>query len=256
MVAAFFQGGIVFSRHAFLHFHRYFVQKIIREDTASVRRADGGQGCDVRRSAAGANGEAAVQSALGVGDDIYLFAAGLLYNLPDALRKLLSAVGDGGGGLLAAVVDRGAVSFQGIGNPAPVIKETEIPEKYAVHEQQGIFRLAETALGAGLVEQVFLFFKRRFICCDGDNPAKRPDVDERNPSADNADDAPLDAKLDGGGVYADDAVPEEDGFHQHEKEQADQSADAVAKPGNACPQEKRVQDNKDESGYGRGEEKL
>lgn len=126
----------------------------------------------------------------------------------------------------------------------------------ADNSKQGIFRLAETALGAGLVEQVFLFFKRRFICCDGDDPAQRPDVDEWNPSADNADDAPLDAKLDGGGVYADNAVPEEDGLHQHEKEQAEQSADAVAKPGTACLQEKRVQDNKDGSGCGRGEEKL
>ena len=139
MIPEFSEGGVVFPRHTLLYFRRYFIQKIVREDAASVRSADGGKGGDVRRGAAGAYGETAVQSALGVGDNIYFFAAGLLYNIADALRQFLSAVGDGGGGLLAAVVDRRAVLFQCEGNPAPIIKEAEIPEKYPCTSRSGYF---------------------------------------------------------------------------------------------------------------------
>ena len=171
MIPEFSEGGVVFPRHTLLYFRRYFIQKIVREDAASVRSADGGKGGDVRRGAAGAYGEMAVQSALGVGDNIYFFAAGLLYNIADALRQFLSAVGDGGGGLLAAVVDRRAVLFQCEGNPAPIIKEAEIPEKYAVHKQKRVFCLAETAFSANLIQKIFFVLKRRFPRCDGDNPA-------------------------------------------------------------------------------------
>lgn len=110
-VAEFFQGRIVLSGYAFLHPFRYFFQQIVCENTAPVRGIDGGQGSDTGGDSAGAYGKTTVQTALGVGDDIYLFTAGFLYDGADALRQLLSAGCHGGGGLLAAVVDARAVSF-------------------------------------------------------------------------------------------------------------------------------------------------
>ena len=38
----------------------------------------------------------------------------------------------------------------------------------------------------------------------------------RDKTADDADDAPLEAKLDGGRIHAKDTVPEKDGFRQNE----------------------------------------
>ncbi len=102
-VAKFLQGGIVLAGHAFLDFHRYFIQKIVGKDTAPVRGVYGGKGSNVWRGAAGAYGIAAVQTALGMCDDIYPFTAGFPHDGEDALCKLLTAVCHGGGRLLAAV---------------------------------------------------------------------------------------------------------------------------------------------------------
>ena len=57
------------------------------------------------------NSGPAVQSALGVGDDVHLLAAGLIENLPDAGRQFFSTVLHGSGGLLPAVIDRSAVAL-------------------------------------------------------------------------------------------------------------------------------------------------
>ena len=94
---------------------------------------------------------AAVQTALGVGDDIYLFAAGFPNDGADTFSQFLSAGCNRRGGLLIAIIDDSAVLFEGTGNPAPVIKETEIPKKYAVHQKKGIFRLADLTVGAHLI---------------------------------------------------------------------------------------------------------
>ena len=66
-------------------------QQVLGKDAAPVGGVDGGQGGNIGGHAAVGDGGPAVQPALGVGDDVHLPAAGLLHDLPDALRQLLPA---------------------------------------------------------------------------------------------------------------------------------------------------------------------
>ncbi len=116
-----------------------------------MRGVDGGEGSYVRRSATGCYGITAVQTAFGVGDDVHFFTAGLLYDVPDACGKFLSAVRYRSCGLLTAVIEDGTVLLQGEGNPALVIKEAKIPEKHAMYQQKRIPGPAEPALGPDLI---------------------------------------------------------------------------------------------------------
>ena len=80
---------------------------------------DGGQGGNIRGAAGVGNGGPAVQPALGVGDDVHLLTAGRFHDLPDAFRQLLPAALHRRRGLLLAVVDRGPVAPQLLGDAAP-----------------------------------------------------------------------------------------------------------------------------------------
>ena len=252
------QCGIVFAGHAFLNLFRYFVQQVVRKDTASVRGVDGGQTGHAGGYAAGADGVAAVQTALGVGDDIYLFTAGLLYDGADALRQFLPAGGHGSGGLLAAIVEDSAVLFQGVRDSAPVIKEVEIPEKYAVYQKDRVSGVTDLTLGAHLVQLQFFLFKSGLTGGDGDDPAQCPYMDKRDKAAGDTDDAPLDPQLDGGRIDADDAAPEKNELQQDKKKQFCQICCTPSEAGGRIWfYEKVVQERQDQKGGSRdgGDEK-
>lgn len=106
---------------------------------------------EATQAAHGGVGEqaACVQSALGMGDDIYLAAAGRLHNLADAAGQLVGALAHGGGAIVVAVVYGGAVFLQLFRDPAPVIQVLEITEKDAVHQQQRVGRPGRSAVPAG-----------------------------------------------------------------------------------------------------------
>ena len=69
------------------------------------------------------------------------------------------------------------------------------------------------------VEQEFFVFIDDFVFRDADNPVQDIEVHERNHAAEYADDAPLDAKLDGSEVEPQNTVPKQHKFHQKYKGQ-------------------------------------
>ena len=72
---------------------------------------DGGKRGNIGCHAAVRDGGTAVQTSFRMGDDVHLFAASLIENLPDAGRQFFSTVLHGSGGLLPAVIDRSAVAL-------------------------------------------------------------------------------------------------------------------------------------------------
>ncbi len=122
------------------------------------------------------NGSPAVQSTLGMGDDVHLAAARFLHDASDPLRQLPSAVLHGCGGLLLPVVNCGAVALQFPGNAAPIIEEAVIPEKDAVDHQNGISGLADLAFRPGSIQFPLLRFKLRLLAGDSDDLGEIPDV--------------------------------------------------------------------------------
>ena len=158
------------------------------------------------------DGGPAVQPALGVGDDVHLPAAGLRQDLPDALRQLPPAVLHRGGGLLLAVVERGAVALEFPRDAAPVVDIAEVPEEHPVDQKDGVFCLTDLTLRPGGVQLPLLRLELHLVGGDADDLPQIPDVEEGDPPAEGRQHPVLQPQLDGGEVHPDHAVPKDDGL--------------------------------------------
>ena len=240
-----FQGGVVFDGYTLTYPVRYPVQQIIRKDTSSVGRVDGGQGSHVRRGPAPGDGVAAVQTALGVGDDIYLLTACFREDLPDAPGQFLSAFRHGSGRLLIAVEKHGPVSFQFAGDPAPVLEEPEVPEEDAVHEKDRVSGMTFLILGPDPVQQILLLFQQHFAAGDADDPAQYVEVYQRHKTADDPDHPPPDPQLCRSQVDAQNPVPEQKKLHEEDTQKVAQPERPRRKEGDTgLPED----DNPEQSG--------
>ena len=79
-----------------------------------------------------------IQPSLGVSDDVYLVTVVFQKDLFQLFLYDQGIILNGSPGLLMAVVDNGAVFYQLFGNPAPVIKVTQVTEPDAVEHEDGI----------------------------------------------------------------------------------------------------------------------
>ena len=82
-------------------------------------------------------------------------------------------------------------------------------------------------------------------------------MDKGDETADNTDDTPFDTKLDGGCVYTEDAVPEQDGFCQDQEKQDAEIPHTQRKTDRGIwPQKKEIHDHIQGFGNGRYEKEL
>ena len=207
------EGGIVGTGNDPLEEGRHFAQKPVGVFTAPVGGADGGEGGNIGRCAAEGHGVADVQAALGMGDDVDLFAAGTDTDVLDPVRQDLGAFGNGCGGGVVAVVKGCAVLHQKVRHTAPVIEAVAVPEEKAVDQHDGILCLADLLVTALPIDPPFVFLDLDLLADDLQNVIQGNQVGQGDRAADGADDPHFQAQMDGGTVDADDAVPKAEGQH-------------------------------------------
>ena len=86
------------------------IHQFLGKDKAPMRGIDGGEGGHISVHAQMGNGVTGIETSLGVGDDIYLAAAGLGDYFLNLVSKLGGAFRYRSGGLLFAVIEDGAVA--------------------------------------------------------------------------------------------------------------------------------------------------
>lgn len=214
------QGGVVGICDLLPSRCRDLLQQIFGKDAAPVGRVDGGEAGHTGGTSSVGDGGPAVQSPLGVGNDVHLLTAGLRQDLPDTVRQLPPAVLHRGGGLLLSVVHCCAVALELLGNAAPVVDIAEVPEEHPVDQKDRVFRLTDLALRPGGVQLPLLRLELRLVGGDADNLPQIPDVENWDPPAQGRQHPVLQPQLDGGEIHPDHAVPEDDGLQQDSPENA------------------------------------
>ena len=202
------QCGIVLGCHVTAYFVGYFFQQIVRKYAAVVGCVDGGKRRHIVGRPAYGNRITAVQSALGMGDDVDFLAACFLHNLLNSPGQFLSASLDRCGGLLVAVEDSCTVLLEFGGNPPPVVEEAEVAEEHAVDEKNRVACPTFLIPGTYLIQKILFILLDYLVTRYTDDLAQRIDLCNGNPAADDTDHAPLHAKLHGGQIDTYDAVPE------------------------------------------------
>ena len=96
IVTQLFQRGIVSGCYGIFLLLRYQIQQIVCEFAAPVGCVDGGEGRHIRSHPKPGNGVAAVQTTLGMGDDVHLLTASLLKYGLNPGRNLRSRIGHRG----------------------------------------------------------------------------------------------------------------------------------------------------------------
>lgn len=169
------------------------------------------------------DGTAAVKTALGMGDNIYLFTASFLADLLDPFCKLTATFLHRSGRLLVAEINTGTVPDQFRSDPAPVVQIPEIPEENTVYHKNGIFGFTDSAFFSGLVQFPFFCLLLSFQRSNVYHFRQVVNVQTRDPGTDHRQNPPFDAKLGRGNKNADHAIPEEDCFCQNDMDQTDDS---------------------------------
>ena len=134
-------------------------QQIVSKLTSPVGRVDCGEGCNIRGGIAESDGVAAVQPTFGVGDEIDLFAAGLLADLLDAPGQSLGTVGNGRSRGLISVEYVCAVFGERIGDAPPIIEKVAVTEENAVNHDDWISGFADLICLSAAVKTDFFCFK-------------------------------------------------------------------------------------------------
>ena len=212
---------VVLALHLPDHARGQGLQQALGEHTAAVRGVDRGQRGDMRRKAEAGDRVAAVQPALGVGDQVDLVRAGLRQHLLDARLELGRGRRHGRGRLLAAVVKRRAAFLQGLRDAAPVVDVLPVAEKDAVHQHDRVaraavlvFRVHGLALEPAALEIVFAV---RGV----QHAVEQIQVEHRHPPREQQQRAPHDAQPFAGDEHAEKAVYDQQPGHRHAQEQID-----------------------------------
>ena len=209
------QRGIVAFGNKRADRRRTLAEQPVNKGAAAVRRVDRCEGSHKRSQPQPGNRPAAVQPALGVSDQVYLFTARLAHNLLHARFQLLRAGGHRSRRLLIPVPDARAVADQLRRDTSPIIKKALVPEKHAVHQHQRIARRAQGILTAHRVELLFLRFKEIFLPHRMARPPEQEQVEQGDPPAQKQQRTPPDSELHGG--------DEHPGHPVHAEDQADQN---------------------------------
>ena len=106
---------------------------------APVRSADGGDAGDGGAHSQGGGGHAGLQAALGVGDDVDFFRAGLVQDLADPGLDGLGVFLHPGPTVLLTVEKLCSHGGERSRDPAPVEGPFQIPEAHAVEHKDGVF---------------------------------------------------------------------------------------------------------------------
>ena len=176
------------------------------------------------------NGVTGIETSLGVGDDIYLAAAGLGDYFLNLVSKLGGAFRYRSGGLLFAVIEDGAVAGEFFWDSPPIVDELPVPKENTVDQQNRIaggadliFFPQRIALLLGKVETVLCLHQSA-------GPPKEKKVDHRAPPQTDEQDTQRQPQPSGGKDDAEKAV----GQKKKEEEQRKGNAPKGTWRAHAC----------------------
>ena len=150
-----------------------------------------------------------------MGNYIYFLTACLNDNLVNPFCQLFSTVSHGRCTVMIAITNHCTISLKLCRYSSPVIKMFKIPEKYAMHHKNRIFRTAYPLFFALQISLSTHFLHADFLTNCLYNNMKHDKMCNRYPSTHDSKHSPSDSKLLRCRIHHNNSYPENNAFHKN-----------------------------------------